>query len=244
MYCEILNYFGLGEWWFIWTMQVYAHFMRTKLWWFRLKLNCGHANFWCSSLICMTKGISKLSFLLRPSNMSLLFLASNLGNLVELKDGSKNIVQQTQQQIHGIQAQLQPQHQSTLRLPQQVHDLSWITNVFHIWTLHILKIAWTNLLMIIGEAADLKTNASTNAADGSSTKFGFSADGENAKAATIHPSPCNGYGQGKTNGTSEDWKPTRFANGWKCLQFHPVQTPAVAVPTATTCCNVKSPSTI
>ncbi|OAY35727.1 uncharacterized protein LOC110628554 isoform X2 [Manihot esculenta] len=45
---------------------------------------------------------------------------SNLGNLVELKDGSKNIVQQTQQQIHGIQAQLQPQHQSALRLPQQI----------------------------------------------------------------------------------------------------------------------------
>ncbi|KAF2285278.1 hypothetical protein GH714_042320 [Hevea brasiliensis] len=45
---------------------------------------------------------------------------SNLGNLMELKDGTKNIVQQTQQQIHGMQSHLQPQHQSTLRLPQQI----------------------------------------------------------------------------------------------------------------------------
>ncbi|XP_012081684.1 uncharacterized protein LOC105641698 isoform X2 [Jatropha curcas] len=46
---------------------------------------------------------------------------SNLGILMELvKDGTRNVVQPTQQQIHGIQSQLQPQHQSTIRLPQQI----------------------------------------------------------------------------------------------------------------------------
>ncbi|XP_027360364.1 uncharacterized protein LOC113868722 isoform X2 [Abrus precatorius] len=45
---------------------------------------------------------------------------SNFAPLVDVvKDGSKNIVQQTQQQVHGIQPQVQ-QQQSSLRLPQQV----------------------------------------------------------------------------------------------------------------------------
>ncbi|TQD97083.1 hypothetical protein C1H46_017320 [Malus baccata] len=47
----------------------------------------------------------------------------NFGALVEqVKDGSKNF-QQTQQQIHGIQSQLQPQHQNLIRLPQQVRQM-------------------------------------------------------------------------------------------------------------------------
>ncbi|XP_048437953.1 uncharacterized protein LOC103954710 isoform X1 [Pyrus x bretschneideri] len=46
----------------------------------------------------------------------------NFGSLVEqVKDGSRNF-QQTQQQIHGIQSQLQPQHQNLIRLPQQVNQ--------------------------------------------------------------------------------------------------------------------------
>lgn len=50
---------------------------------------------------------------------------SNFGPLADLvKDGSKNIVQQSLPQslpqIHGIQSQVQPQQQSSLRLPQQV----------------------------------------------------------------------------------------------------------------------------
>ncbi|XP_048233178.1 uncharacterized protein LOC8273703 isoform X2 [Ricinus communis] len=41
--------------------------------------------------------------------------------LMELvKDGTRNVVQPTQQQMHAIQSQLQAQHQSTLRLPQQI----------------------------------------------------------------------------------------------------------------------------
>ncbi|XP_047155580.1 uncharacterized protein LOC124826719 [Vigna umbellata] len=46
---------------------------------------------------------------------------SNFAPLVDVvKDGSKNNVQQSQQQVHGMQAQLQQQQQSSLRLPQQV----------------------------------------------------------------------------------------------------------------------------
>ncbi|KAI4328123.1 hypothetical protein L6164_020505 [Bauhinia variegata] len=46
---------------------------------------------------------------------------SNFGPLVDLiKDGSKNIVQQGQQQIHGIQQQVQPSQQSSVRLHPQV----------------------------------------------------------------------------------------------------------------------------
>ncbi|XP_008236301.1 PREDICTED: uncharacterized protein LOC103335077 [Prunus mume] len=45
---------------------------------------------------------------------------SNFGPLMEqVKDGSRNF-QQTQQPIHGIQSQLQPQHQNPIRLPQQM----------------------------------------------------------------------------------------------------------------------------
>ncbi|KAG8383619.1 hypothetical protein BUALT_Bualt04G0032900 [Buddleja alternifolia] len=46
---------------------------------------------------------------------------SNLGTLTELmKDNSKNIVQQTQQQVPGIQAQLQSQQQPLMQPSQQV----------------------------------------------------------------------------------------------------------------------------
>ncbi|XP_061356686.1 uncharacterized protein LOC133301093 isoform X2 [Gastrolobium bilobum] len=46
---------------------------------------------------------------------------SNFAPLVDLvKDGSRNIVQQSQQQVHGIQPQVQPQQQGSLRLPQQM----------------------------------------------------------------------------------------------------------------------------
>ncbi|KAJ0041025.1 hypothetical protein Pint_27705 [Pistacia integerrima] len=37
-----------------------------------------------------------------------------------VKEGSRNIVPQTQQQVHGMQPQSQAQQQSTLRLPQQI----------------------------------------------------------------------------------------------------------------------------
>lgn len=45
----------------------------------------------------------------------------NLMSLMELvKDGTRNVIQPTQQQVHGIQSQLQSQHQASLRLPQQI----------------------------------------------------------------------------------------------------------------------------
>ncbi|XWS41664.1 hypothetical protein CRYUN_Cryun17cG0101900 [Craigia yunnanensis] len=43
----------------------------------------------------------------------------NFGTLAELvKDGTRNLVQQTQQQMHGIQSQSQPQHQNAFRMAQ------------------------------------------------------------------------------------------------------------------------------
>lgn len=46
---------------------------------------------------------------------------SNFGPLADqIKDGSRNFHQQNQQQIHGMQPQLQPQHQNPIRLPQQI----------------------------------------------------------------------------------------------------------------------------
>ncbi|XVF17376.1 hypothetical protein REPUB_Repub10bG0116300 [Reevesia pubescens] len=46
---------------------------------------------------------------------------SNFGTLAELvKDSTRNLVQQTQQQMHVIQSQLQPQHQNALRMAQQL----------------------------------------------------------------------------------------------------------------------------
>ncbi|CAN0858293.1 hypothetical protein LINGRAHAP2_LOCUS7173 [Linum grandiflorum] len=46
---------------------------------------------------------------------------SNLGSLMELvKDGRRNVIQQTQQQVQGMQPQMQTQHQNPLRLPQQL----------------------------------------------------------------------------------------------------------------------------
>ncbi|KAK8472223.1 hypothetical protein PHAVU_002G145800 [Phaseolus vulgaris] len=46
---------------------------------------------------------------------------SNFAPLVDVvKDGSKNNVQHSQQQVHGMQPQLQQQQQSSLRLPQQM----------------------------------------------------------------------------------------------------------------------------
>ncbi|RDX81359.1 hypothetical protein CR513_37969, partial [Mucuna pruriens] len=46
---------------------------------------------------------------------------SNFTPLVDVvKDGSKNIVQQSQQQVHGMQPQVQQQQQSSLRLSQQI----------------------------------------------------------------------------------------------------------------------------
>ncbi|EOX91921.1 Transcription initiation factor TFIID subunit 8, putative isoform 2 [Theobroma cacao] len=46
---------------------------------------------------------------------------SNFGTLAELvKDSTRNVVQQTPQQMHGIQSQLQPQHQNALRMAQQL----------------------------------------------------------------------------------------------------------------------------
>ncbi|XWS45026.1 hypothetical protein CRYUN_Cryun15aG0100800 [Craigia yunnanensis] len=48
-------------------------------------------------------------------------LESNFGTLAELvKDSTRNVVLQTQQQMHGIQSQLQPQHQNALRMAQQL----------------------------------------------------------------------------------------------------------------------------
>ncbi|GMI68715.1 hypothetical protein like AT5G65540 [Hibiscus trionum] len=46
---------------------------------------------------------------------------SNFGALAEIvKDSTRNLVQQTQQQMHAIQSQLQPQHQNALRMAQQM----------------------------------------------------------------------------------------------------------------------------
>ncbi|XP_057961951.1 uncharacterized protein LOC131153570 [Malania oleifera] len=46
---------------------------------------------------------------------------SNLGALVEqVKDNTRNTMQQTQQQVHGVQSQLQQQNQSSLGQPQQI----------------------------------------------------------------------------------------------------------------------------
>ncbi|KAG4988341.1 hypothetical protein JHK82_030685 [Glycine max] len=42
-----------------------------------------------------------------------------------VKDGSKNNVQQSQQEVHGMQPQLQKQHQSSLRLSHNSY-LFWI----------------------------------------------------------------------------------------------------------------------
>ncbi|KAL6227632.1 hypothetical protein ACLB2K_001589 [Fragaria x ananassa] len=45
----------------------------------------------------------------------------NFGPLADqVKDGSRSVHQQNQQQIHGMQSQLQPQHQNPIRLPQQI----------------------------------------------------------------------------------------------------------------------------
>ncbi|XP_015170284.1 LOW QUALITY PROTEIN: histone-lysine N-methyltransferase 2D [Solanum tuberosum] len=49
---------------------------------------------------------------------------SNLAMLSALvKDNTRNVVQQTQQQVHGFQQQLQPQHASAIRQSQQVQIL-------------------------------------------------------------------------------------------------------------------------
>ncbi|GLU13340.1 hypothetical protein SLE2022_299780 [Rubroshorea leprosula] len=46
---------------------------------------------------------------------------SNFGPLAELvKDSTRNVVQQTQQQIHSMQSQLQSQQQGSLRIAQQI----------------------------------------------------------------------------------------------------------------------------
>ncbi|KAK8673855.1 hypothetical protein V6N13_112165 [Hibiscus sabdariffa] len=46
---------------------------------------------------------------------------SNFGALAELvKDSTRNLVQQTQQQMHAMQSQMQPQHQNALRMAQQL----------------------------------------------------------------------------------------------------------------------------
>ncbi|MED6115561.1 hypothetical protein PIB30_091832 [Stylosanthes scabra] len=46
---------------------------------------------------------------------------SNFTPLLDaIKDGSRNIVPQNHQQVHGIQSQMQPQQQSSIRIPQQV----------------------------------------------------------------------------------------------------------------------------
>lgn len=37
-----------------------------------------------------------------------------------VKDNTRNVVQQTQQQVHGFQQQLQPQHAAAIRQSQQV----------------------------------------------------------------------------------------------------------------------------
>ncbi|KAG4973773.1 hypothetical protein AAZX31_11G110700 [Glycine max] len=51
---------------------------------------------------------------------------SNFAPLVDVvKDGSKNNVQQSQQEVHGMQPQLQKQHQSSLRLSHNSY-LFWI----------------------------------------------------------------------------------------------------------------------
>lgn len=51
--------------------------------------------------------------------MAFTLLTSNLTALAEhVKAGSRNVVQQAQQQAHVIQSQMQPQQ---IRLPQQVH---------------------------------------------------------------------------------------------------------------------------
>lgn len=50
-------------------------------------------------------------------------ICSNLGALAELvKDNTKNVVHQTQQQVLGIQAQLPAHHQIPFQQTQQAYD--------------------------------------------------------------------------------------------------------------------------
>ena len=54
-------------------------------------------------------------------SLSFSLFASDFGSLAEhVKDGSGTSVQQSQQQVHGIQSQMTTQAQAALRLKQQV----------------------------------------------------------------------------------------------------------------------------
>lgn len=65
--------------------------------------------------------VSKYPSLTHLFTFVVLYTTRNFGPLADLvKDGSRSFHQQNQQQIHGMQSQLQPQHQNPIRLPQQV----------------------------------------------------------------------------------------------------------------------------
>ncbi|KAG4386732.1 hypothetical protein GLYMA_11G112400v4 [Glycine max] len=72
--------------------------------------NCGAVNFLVHRLLVVVQG----------------FFSNFAAPLVDVvKDGSKNNVQQSQQEVHGMQPQLQKQHQSSLRLSHNSY-LFWI----------------------------------------------------------------------------------------------------------------------
>lgn len=63
-------------------------------------------------------------------------------------------------------------------------------------------------VVVMISATGAKANASADAADGSTSKFGFPADAaatfrKVTDAPAIHPSPWYGYGQGPIHVTSE-----------------------------------------
>ena len=104
--------------------------------------NCGAVNFLVHRLLVVVQGFFRqqsypdLYFAFQSRHLKhasdafwhfLLFARSNFAApLVDVvKDGSKNNVQQSQQEVHGMQPQLQKQHQSSLRLSHNSY-LFWI----------------------------------------------------------------------------------------------------------------------
>lgn len=86
------------------------------------------------------------------THLFLFFLiTSNFGPLADqIKDGSRNFHQQSQQQIHGMQSQLQPQHQNPIRLPQQVFILSIVSFLIDCILIVILVYPWIVVGVICG----------------------------------------------------------------------------------------------